>query len=302
MRSPRIPPLLKEIGKVVLFGVVARILLLPFSRGQLWPFVKEVPADLLIAIVSFGYVFGRKLLRARDILMDVFRMDDHTPAYLRKPFVAYLQRRVIKRGIEAISSARSDSGAEISTVDLDSLAEGFFTHSKSYQGTDSHTPSEFLALYPHFLDSQTKNIAELSVRILLVDEQMLVDDLHRHQLAFEDFLASHSDHSRRLLQVDPSIARECATNLALPSTDIGIWDNNYAVLFCPKDATSTTILIRDQDSAQFEYCKLYFLQLLRQAREIITSTRGSIQFVDRGKDAVRADIDEVSRKWPKKNE
>jgi SAM-dependent methyltransferase len=115
----------------------------------------------------------------------------------------------------------------------------------SYDGTDSHVPSDFIRLYPSYLEAHGKMLdahqeAPENARILIGPHRDFRDDYIEHyEAGYSKFLDWHGEKEVKLLHLEKeraehfrkAIGDERTDREPLPTVDLGIWHGQYAVLF-----------------------------------------------------------------------
>jgi SAM-dependent methyltransferase len=138
----------------------------------------------------------------------------------------------------------SDAGAPLDIEDVEFWTEDCFGlgHGR-YDGTDSHLPSEFVKLYPNYLEAHGKMLRDFpppvdkpNHRILIGPHTDFRDDfINRYDQGYKAFLDGHGDKVK-LLHLERSDAKRLLAYVAgdeepLPTLDFGIWYGQYALLF-----------------------------------------------------------------------
>lgn len=176
---------------------------------------------------------------------------------------------------ETIERLSSKEGIEVDRADLVFITQLCFKMGTSkYDGTDSHTPSEFLKVYPEYLTFHSENLkvnpeVEHGSRILIVDPDRLRRDLDVKSDEYLEFLKWHEDNKVELLVVDPMIASKLKEQYKLPTTDLGIWYGHYALLFEPKEKEGRIKLwLTYPEEDMYRSSVEYFRSLWEKARHI----------------------------------
>jgi hypothetical protein len=263
-----------------------------------------------------------KLWSVRREIQLMLKQIQHTDPALREPLAA-----IMRQQLEDIGRLRDRlvlTGETMSQKGLEALTQACFQANghRSYIGLDSHVPSVYMQLFPTYIQEQTlrshRSEDSHDVRILLASEQSLLRDLKEHPDRFAQFYDLHLQSGFRLLQVDYEIAKRAAENLALPSTDIGIFGGTYAAFFLPHlvaelridaelgrgtaeagqvpEPMSTSgrynVLIRPID----ERLRMLLRQLLQELNRVgrqIRLDRSGLTCVERDEEARRGDLDRL---------
>jgi len=272
----------------------------------LWPVIPytsvlhEVFLELLVIIGLYPYRILYKLWPFRRVIKALLNIYRHTDKNTRGPLVDLFLQKHIETFHRVVLAAFGSNGVDLEAVDVDLLSQLCFELGNGiYYGTDSHTPSEFKKRYPQYLTYQEKNLQKQrrpGIRILTVSDQALRLDFNAERDDFVAFYERHRDNSIQLLQVEPEAAKKSAKQFMLASTDIGIWDSSYAVIFDVQKVKTTKIFIRTRNFGDFKNCRDYFLELLGKAREVaIRNAR--LELLSRSNSAVETDKNSVRTQW-----
>lgn len=172
----------------------------------------------------------------------------------------------------------NEAGVAISYNESEQLSELLFERNKGYYfGTDSNVPSKFSEYYPNFLLSNQHSKA--SSRILLCSQTDLRADHANNPESFEKFYDWHIQHKVTLLFVQKEESELLKNRLELVHTDIGIWDDDYVVIFQPKPSEKKIhYWFKSYRTLQeTELYVKYYMSLLNQAK-LIRLTNNGIQF------------------------
>lgn len=134
-----------------------------------------------------------------------------------------------------------------------------------YNGVESHLPSEFYTLYSKYLSAHevnlTKNPNKESSRILLASRTDLREDYLRNRNRYEEFFHWHEEHKVALLHIHPRVAQKLINELNIPTTDLGIWEDQYVLLFGPKSNGEVVLSMVPKGVSMFDRCMNYFYRL-----------------------------------------
>ncbi len=125
-------------------------------------------------------------------------------------------------------------GTYLTVEQTDALTEYLFREGKGeYIGVESNLPSTFYAFYPTYL-ARHERYPYPSSRILLVSSAYdLHNDYMRDPENVQRFLEWHIEQGVDLRYFYRSEAQALARRMGLPSTDVGVWMDSYAVFFRP---------------------------------------------------------------------
>lgn len=163
-----------------------------------------------------------------------------------RPTILSFVDRHLERLDHQVEAILSRSGALLDVEDVKFWTEQCFAFGKgSYDGTDSHVPSDFIRLYPSYLQAHGEMLDEHAktspnVRILIGPHADFRDDYIEHyEMGYSDFLDWHTEKEVKLLHLEKvraerfrkEIGDEQSGREPLPTVDLGIWHGQYAVLF-----------------------------------------------------------------------
>ena len=202
--------------------------------------------DLILAAAAFivAYLFVAQItsLMVGTLVRKVHSIGAAAQGEARGTILAFVDRR-LERLDHEIASILSD-GAALDIEDVEFWTEDCFAlgHGR-YDGTDSHLPSEFVKLYPNYLDAHQKMLEgspppadRPNHRILIGPHTDFRDDfIDRYNQGYKTFLDGHGNHVR-LLHIERADAEKLLAYVAgeetpLPTLDFGIWYGQYALLF-----------------------------------------------------------------------
>lgn len=209
-----------------------------------------------------------------SLLPCMFRIDSLAKPPGRSEIIMFV-RDAVQTILRQTAGVLGQTGHAMSREAADEFTKRCFTQANGvYSGVESHLPSEFFDRYPGFLDAHalnlSKNPGSNSFRILLATRVALREDYQRPDSRYEEFFNWH-DRRRgvKLLHVPPRLASKLATELRLPTTDVGVWKDQYALLFSPEEGdTSVTLTMIPRGSPSFDRCVSYLEKLLASAAEV----------------------------------
>ncbi len=160
-----------------------------------------------------------------------------------------------------------EQGAYLTHEQLNLITRALFRVARGkYVGVDSNIPSKYFKIYPGYLQEHA-SYPYPSTRILLIPHSnALHNDAIRHPKEVQEFLAWHVEHGVNLKYIHRSVALATAKKLGLPSTDVGFWEESFAVAFRPGERVWVR-LIRKEDPLFRLYAE-YIKELLRKAEDV----------------------------------
>jgi SAM-dependent methyltransferase len=159
---------------------------------------------------------------------------------------------VLERNLESFSETvrglKSEQGLRMNRAEIIGWTIHCFSNARGrYRGADSNVPGQYNTRYPTYLDSHRRMLERLnriggkaspSERILLATTEELRHDRVDSNKVFARFIAWHEGKRESgnvipvpLYSVTPRAAEKLANARGLPSTDIALWENQYALLF-----------------------------------------------------------------------
>ncbi len=194
--------------------------------------------------------------------------------------------RILASFNETLRGLKSETGLPMNRADIIAWTLRCFENAhKRYRGADSSVPSVYRNRYPTYLDSHQVMLERLDKqgrlqdpgeRILIAATEPLRHDRVVSRQTFEEFLSWHqadgdTDNNIRvpLNCITPERAREIATEHRLPTTDVAVWDGQYALLFMPTDDEQHTVrMCFGDESDLYPRCVAYLDMLAAEARPI----------------------------------
>ena len=159
---------------------------------------------------------------------------------------------VLQRNLETFSATvkglKSESGLGMNRAEIIGWTIQCFANARGrYRGADSNVPGQYNTRYPTYLDSHRRMLERLSrpgvhalpgERILVATTEELRHDRVDSGVVFTRFVAWHEGKPESgnaiavpLYCVAPAAAEELARARGLPTTDIALWEKQYALLF-----------------------------------------------------------------------
>jgi len=221
---------------------------------------------LVINIPSISFICS--------LLRDMIKIDSLAKPPGRSEIITFA-KSAEHRLLEQTAGVLGPTGQVMTKDAVDEFTKMCFRQGAgTYSGVESHPPSEFFTRYPGYLDAHDLNLAKnpqfQSVRILLATRVALREDYQKDGKAFKDFYDWHEDRSSvELLHVPPRLAKKVANDLSLPTTDIGIWEDQYALLFAPEvNGTSVGLTMIGKGCPAFASCEKYLHTLSNSGAKV----------------------------------
>lgn len=238
-----------------------------------------------LVIVLFGIIvlLSSVVWRNRMFLGSLNELRQHARGPIGNAMVPYAQSALHRLNL-TVREIQNPSGRSLDTTQAQSITELCFESTDAiYDGTDSNVPSEFKRRYPGYLSAHSKNLSRIqqrgptqgtSTRILVVERAALFRDAETNRSDYEEFVAWHSGHGVRLLYEDPAHAYRIAQAHGLDGTDVGLWRNQFALLFFPEVGGGVRLSMLPASEAHDRYQKVvsYFEELSIHAKDNIVPT------------------------------
>lgn len=171
-----------------------------------------------------------------------------------------------------------EKGSDLSIEEVNFLTKALFHIGKgNYTGIDSNVPSRYFKLYPIYLSEHRNYIKKggKSIRVLIVNhDREIHEDAIKNPKGTQDFLKWHIENNVELRYVLKKSAEEKRKAYKLPSTDMGIWSESFAVVFIPKE-NKVNIRIVPKSSSKFSECTKYCEEIVKNSREL-TALKGIV--------------------------
>ena len=138
----------------------------------------------------------------------------------------------------------------------------FAVASGDYLTTDVLVPSQFMDIYPDYLEAHKKYLKEKmceSVRINLAPTGELLADSRNMPDVFGKYEQWHTDAGVKLLHLDLARATKIAEQCQLQGTvDFAIWQKEFALLVAYRDSGTTNLRLALVDEATYRRCLEFF--------------------------------------------
>lgn len=208
------------------------------------------------------YLWGKEIIDK----IYLYRKEEHSK--YRELAIGLLSYKIDKSISELHDFFHNKDGVSVPIPESEKLSELLFERNKGfYFGTDSNVPSKFKELYPNYLISSQQS--KSSARILLCNHQELINDFNNNRTDFIEFYNWHTKHNVTLLTVSKVNAEAKKIALQLINSDIGIWDDDYVVIFKPEPPSNIHYWFKSYHTIEEtkRYVK-FFLNLLNDAKQI----------------------------------
>lgn len=268
----RTPVIFQDIRSTIFTGVVLAMVdvileYYAYKHIAIWKviisfFVGVILYEILIRQIILIYIWGKEIIDK----IYVYRKAEHSK--YRELAIGLLSYKLDKSISELHDFFHQKEGVSVTIPESEILSELLFERNRGfYFGTDSNVPSKFKELYPNYLISSQQS--KSSARILLCDKQELINDFTNNRTDFMEFYDWHIRHAVTILTVNKIKAYAIKTTLQLINSDIGIWDDDYVVIFKPEPPDKIHYWFKSHHT--FEETKSYvrfFLNLLNEAKQI----------------------------------
>jgi ABC-type spermidine/putrescine transport system permease subunit II len=174
----------------------------------------------------------------------------------------------------------------------------FSTNKREYYfGTDSNVPSIFSSLYPNYL-TQSQNW-KTGARILLCSFDDLVRDLANNKNDFESFYNWHITNNASLLFHKNTSANQKMNAFSLINTDLGVFDDNYVIIFKPIQNRAIQYWIKSHENFQetVRYLRFYLALIESPETKVIKYNDGELQLQELSKSKREEIINKLKYLW-----
>ena len=182
-----------------------------------------------------------------------------------------------RKELREIVSNIKDGIIELDPWQLDKFIEITFKTPIHYKAIDVSLPSKYMEDHKSYLDAQKKSLISgerrKEYRVILQESTEINRDSRTKE--FSRFWQWHTDNKVNLLHMSPTCADKIIKEHGINPDDckwgIGLWDNEFAILFgYPESQTKTKLRILDNTHAEFQQiAKL--CEKIRSEAEIIQS-------------------------------
>lgn len=254
------------ISGVIVFGIDLGIELLILGHISV---IRMIVAFIVGVVIYEIWIQQIQIYRWGGEIIDkiyLFRKEEHIK--YRDLAVGMLSHKLDQSISELHDFFHNPLGVSVSIIESEKLSELLFERNKGfYYGTDSNVPSKFKELYPNYLINSQQS--KSSIRILLCSNKELNDDFHQNKNEFVEFYNWHVSHNVTLLTVNKTSAELKRNTMKLANTDIGIWDDDYVVIFKPEPPNIIHYWFKSYHTLEESkrYVK-FFIGLLNEAKQI----------------------------------
>jgi len=227
---------------------------------------------VVLWLVGFLVVRINSVLSVASMMRHLVRLDGLAKPPGREVIIRFL-RGDLDQLYHSLKGVLDPPGTDMGKSDLDYFTTSCFREGRGvYCGVESVLPSRYYDVYPDYLDEHKRNREKRpdsnSFRILLATRAHLRRDWLRSKDRFEEFYRWHKDNDVQLLHVAPGAARKKAEELDLRTTDIGLWESQYALLFTPLPSGDVKLSMATQGSGIFDSCSRYLEELKSSATAV----------------------------------
>lgn len=227
---------------------------------------------VVLWLVGFMFVRANSVMAVSTMIPQLVRLDGLAKPPGREVIIRFL-RGDLDQLYQSLKGVLDPQGTDMGKSDLDYFTTSCFREGRGvYCGVESVLPSRYYDVYPDYLEEHKRNREKRpdsrSYRILLATRAHLRRDWLRDKRRFEEFCRWHRDNNVQLLHVAPRAAKKEAEELDLRTTDIGLWESQYALLFTPLDGGDVRLSMATQGSGMFESCCKYLEELRASATAV----------------------------------
>ena len=215
----------------------------------------EVPLAIAILLVSYLLVSQVTNLMVGTLVRNLYLIAASAQGPVRGTLLAFVNRHLGRLDIQ-IKAILSQEGAELDIAEVRFWTEQSFAFGEGrYDGTDSHLPSQFVAIYPNYLRAHGQMLsrhgtAPPNTRILIGAHDRFRDDyIDHYETGYGRFLDWHEEFNVQLWHMDRAQADRAIGIVAeriggepLPTVDVAVWYDQYALLFCESEEPQTVHL------------------------------------------------------------
>jgi glycine/sarcosine N-methyltransferase len=252
-------------GVLVGFGISFPAPSVVGQVGILLNLIGEVALDILIGFLTYLLIRTLTRLSLGPIFPALAFIRDFASGPEGSAILGIADGQLRKLN-QVIRGLRSERGTIFDRSDTNYATRVLFeTAENGYDGTESHCPSEFEDVYPDYLEAHAKNLQKTKsppgTRILIANRAELVDDAHHHESKYQKFVEWHVDHEVNLLYVERNEAEQISKKNKLPTTDVGIWYDQYALLFTPQEQGNVVLRMVVPREKTYGDCVRYFQEI-----------------------------------------
>ena len=258
----------------LLVSLLIRQVLINVGRNPPGGSTADLGLFVLYYAVGLLIIYTPSILFISSLLRDMVKIDSLAKPPGRSEIIM-LARGATHNLFEKTAGVLGPTGQLMTKQEVDEFTKMCFRiGAGTYSGVERHPPSEFFTRYPGYLDAHAlnleKNPGSRSARILLATRVALREDYQKDGKAYKDFYEWHNTRPDvELLHVPPPTARRVADELALTTTDMGVWTDQYALLFAPeRTGTSVGLTMVPKGGPSFTNCQTYIERLRNSAATV----------------------------------
>jgi SAM-dependent methyltransferase len=175
---------------------------------------------------------------------------------------------------ETISGLQTTAGIAMDAAEVTVWTEMCFEYGSSrYDAVDSNVPSGYYERYPTYLTSHEKMLERAEgldggTRILIASPDELRSDRTKNPAQYREFLNWHEFHGVALEYVAPETAQRLQRKHSIPTTDVGIWHEQYALTFAPGRNGEIIMSMRFLGDQEFTRYEEYLASIRAEARPV----------------------------------
>lgn len=292
MKNIKLPKTMffREWKQTISYALVAFFLAILIELGFTGT-IHFVPAIIAGTFVAVGFEILKQIYMLNNwgysIIDQVYTYRNSKPDKVKSLSINLLgleMESAIQVSNELLSS---QNGFSVSREKNQKIYEVLFSTNKReyYFGTDSNVPSVFNSLYPNFL-TLSQNY-KTSARILLCNFDDLERDLTSKKNDFEGFYNWHIDNNASLLFHNSNSAKQKMNIHGLINSDLGIFDDNYIIIFMPRDNNTIQYWVKSHDvsAVTTTYIRFYLTLIESPDTKVIKYNEGilSLEELSKGK-------------------
>ena len=279
-----------ETWRELLGGTITFIITLVIFR-QASPSTSWLTDIILSSVTSIIAAFLVSAYRLKSAILPLLSLASSDHWSISRKFAEKAVLDVVNNAQKLARGQWTEMGYEHSRA----LVIATFQKTKdSYFGTDSNVPSKYKNLYPNYLEAQTGSHASsnnrISLRFLLVTRPELIEDFKENREIVRDFIEDNRVAGVHLLVVNPETAKNQANQLSLPSSDLGIFDNEIVFYFKPRVEVNAVQIKVQHGEIDVETATQYLKHLTQNALRV-TQNSEELIFTDLSSDEVSSTCD-----------
>jgi hypothetical protein len=222
---------------------------------------------ILLVVISVQGVLVSAVLWPE--LRVIYKILFDSPAKATPILVRFVKEEIKELG-EKISQTLSD-GTDLQPNEVTPWIRNrcFAVASGNYLTTDVLVPSEFMDIYPDYLQTHRQYLQERScdsVRINLASTGDLLADSESNPDAFNKYEQWHADAGVKLLHLDLARAKKIAEQCQLgKAIDFAIWQEEFAIVVEYRDSGKTNLRLTLVNEPIYRRCMSFFERVQDEA-------------------------------------